>query len=53
MELSGNPQKLTNSLSYLQGLGVNLLQLAIANSLVKAENNCPAKSLILFYNFCV
>ncbi|MBC6432360.1 NIL domain-containing protein [Nostoc sp. HG1] len=31
LELSGNPQKLTNSLSYLQGLGVNLLELAIAN----------------------
>ncbi|MFS0519272.1 NIL domain-containing protein [Nostoc sp. UIC 10607] len=31
LELSGNPQKLTDSLSYLQQLGVNLLQLAIAN----------------------
>ncbi|MCC5606966.1 NIL domain-containing protein [Nostoc sp. CHAB 5834] len=31
LDLSGNPQKLTNSLSYLQGLGVNLLELAIAN----------------------
>ncbi|MBN3873228.1 NIL domain-containing protein [Nostoc sp. JL33] len=31
LQLSGNPEKLTNSLSYLQGLGVNLLQLAIAN----------------------
>ncbi|BBD68508.1 hypothetical protein NIES4072_41790 [Nostoc commune NIES-4072] len=31
LELSGNPQKLTNSLTYLQGLGVNLLELAIAN----------------------
>ncbi|MCC5625011.1 NIL domain-containing protein [Nostoc sp. CHAB 5715] len=31
LDLSGNPQKLTNSLSYLQGLGVNLLELAITN----------------------
>ncbi|MCC5657457.1 NIL domain-containing protein [Nostoc sp. XA010] len=33
LELSGNPQKLTNSLSYLQGLGVNLLELAIATQI--------------------
>lgn len=33
LELSGNPQHLTNSLSYLQGLGVNLVQIAIANQI--------------------
>ncbi|WP_118168337.1 NIL domain-containing protein [Nostoc sphaeroides] len=33
LDLSGNPQKLTNSLSYLQGLGVNLLELAIATQI--------------------
>jgi NIL domain len=31
LELSGNPPELANSLSYLQGLGVDLMQLAIAN----------------------
>jgi hypothetical protein len=39
LELSGNPQKLTNSLSYLQGLGVNLLQLAIANQIQPTHNS--------------
>lgn len=33
LELSGNPQHLTNSLSYLQELGVNLVQIAIANQI--------------------
>jgi hypothetical protein len=33
LEISGNPQELTNSLSYLKSLGVNLLQIAIANQI--------------------
>ncbi|MEH1805824.1 NIL domain-containing protein [Nostoc sp.] len=41
LELSGNPQKLTNSLSYLQGLGVNLLQLAIANQIQSNQHTLP------------
>ncbi|MEH1835865.1 MAG: NIL domain-containing protein [Nostoc sp.] len=41
LELSGNPQKLTNSLSYLQGLGVNLLQLAIANQIQPNQHCLP------------
>ncbi|MEH1969835.1 NIL domain-containing protein [Nostoc sp.] len=41
LELSGNPQKLTNSLSYLQGLGVNLLQLAIANHIQPNQHSLP------------
>ncbi|MEH2393763.1 MAG: NIL domain-containing protein [Nostoc sp.] len=41
LELSGNPQKLTNSLSYLQGLGVNLLQLAIANNVQPNQHSLP------------
>ncbi|MFN6473971.1 MAG: NIL domain-containing protein [Nostoc sp. SerVER01] len=41
LELSGNPQKLTNSLSYLQGLGVNLVQLAIANQIQPSEHFLP------------
>ncbi|WP_392535402.1 NIL domain-containing protein [Nostoc sp. C117] len=39
LELSGNPQKLTNSLSYLQGLGVNLVELAIANHIQPSQNS--------------
>ncbi|AFY31852.1 NIL domain-containing protein [Calothrix sp. PCC 7507] len=39
LELSGNPQQLTNSLSYLQGLGVNLVQLAIANHIQPKQHN--------------
>ncbi|MEH2237890.1 NIL domain-containing protein [Nostoc sp.] len=41
LELSGNPQKLTNSLSYLQGLGVNLLELAIANQIQLKHHSLP------------
>ncbi|WP_373524651.1 NIL domain-containing protein [Nostoc sp.] len=41
LELSGNPQKLTNSLSYLQGLGVNLLELAIANHIQLNQYSLP------------
>jgi len=41
LELSGNPQKLTNSLSYLQGLGVNLLELAIANHIQPNQHSLP------------
>lgn len=37
IELSGNPEKLTNSLSYLQVLGVDLLQLEIANHLKPSQ----------------
>lgn len=38
LELSGNPPELALSLSYLQGLGVDLLQLAIANHVQLSEN---------------
>jgi hypothetical protein len=41
LDLSGNPQKLTNSLSYLQGLGVNLLELAIANQIQSNQHPLP------------
>ncbi|MBD2515554.1 NIL domain-containing protein [Nostoc sp. FACHB-973] len=41
LELSGNPQKLTSSLSYLQGLGVNLVQIAIANQIQPTHNSPP------------
>ncbi|MHC0066798.1 NIL domain-containing protein [Nostoc sp. UIC 10890] len=41
LELSGNPQKLTNSLSYLQELGVNLLELAIANHIQLNQHSLP------------
>ncbi|MEH2389869.1 MAG: NIL domain-containing protein [Nostoc sp.] len=41
LELSGNPQRLTNSLSYLQGLGVNLLELAIANHIQPNQHSLP------------
>ncbi|MCV3215074.1 NIL domain-containing protein [Plectonema radiosum NIES-515] len=40
LELSGNPPELTYSLSYLQGLGVDLMQLAIANQ-IKSKNTQP------------
>ncbi|NEU75722.1 NIL domain-containing protein [Hassallia byssoidea VB512170] len=40
LELSGNPPELANSLSYLQGLGVDLLQLAIANH-IQSQNTQP------------
>lgn len=39
LEISGNPQQLTSSLSYLQGLGVNLVQLAIANHIQSNQNS--------------
>ncbi len=39
LELLGNPQQLTDSLSYLQGLGVNLLQMAIANHIQPKQHN--------------
>ncbi|MBD2693260.1 NIL domain-containing protein [Anabaena catenula] len=38
LEISGNPQKLVNSLSYLQDLGVNLAQIAIANQIQSQQN---------------
>ncbi|MBD2567109.1 NIL domain-containing protein [Anabaena lutea] len=38
LEISGNPQKLVNSLSYLQELGVNLAQIAIANQIQSPQN---------------
>ncbi|MEH2069229.1 MAG: NIL domain-containing protein [Nostoc sp.] len=41
LELSGNPQKLTNSLSYLQGLGVNLVELAIATQIHSTQHSLP------------
>ncbi len=45
LELSGNPQKLTNSLSYLQGLGVNLLELAIANHIQPKQHSLSFPNL--------
>ncbi|MEH1840995.1 MAG: NIL domain-containing protein [Nostoc sp.] len=41
LDLSGNPQKLTNSLSYLQGLGVNLLELALATQIQPNQHSLP------------
>ncbi|BAY07468.1 NIL domain-containing protein [Calothrix sp. NIES-2098] len=41
LELSGNPQQLTSSLSYLQELGVNLVQLAIANQIQFKQQSQP------------
>ncbi|MFH7027704.1 MAG: NIL domain-containing protein [Heteroscytonema crispum UTEX LB 1556] len=41
VELQGNPQQLAKSLSYLQGLGVDLVQLGIAGNLHKSENSQP------------
>ncbi|MBD2628284.1 NIL domain-containing protein [Trichormus variabilis] len=38
LEISGNPDKLVNSLSYLQDLGVNLAQIAIANQIQSQQN---------------
>lgn len=37
IELSGNPEKLTNSLSYLQILGIDILQLEITNQLKSSQ----------------
>lgn len=45
LELSGNPPELANSLSYLQGLGVDLLQLAIANH-IQSQNTQPFPNLV-------
>ncbi|OUL20418.1 NIL domain-containing protein [Nostoc sp. RF31YmG] len=41
LELLGNPQQLTSSLSYLQGLGVNLVELAIANQIQSDQHFQP------------
>ncbi|MBW4563464.1 MAG: NIL domain-containing protein [Mojavia pulchra JT2-VF2] len=41
LELLGNPEQLTNSLSYLQGLGVDLVQVAIANHIQLNQNSQP------------
>jgi ABC-type methionine transport system ATPase subunit len=45
LELSGNPSELANSLSYLQGLGVDLMQLAIANH-IQSRNTQPFPNLV-------
>jgi NIL domain len=45
LDLSGNPQKVTDSLSYLQGLGVNLVQLAIADHIQPNQNSQPFPNL--------
>ncbi|BAZ17909.1 hypothetical protein NIES4071_97900 [Calothrix sp. NIES-4071] len=37
IELSGNPEKLTNSLSYLKILGIDILQLEITNQLKPSQ----------------
>lgn len=44
LELSGNPPELANSLSYLHSLGVDLMQLAIANHM-KSGNTQPFPNL--------
>jgi len=41
LELLGNPQQVTNSLSYLQELGVNVVELAIANHIQSNEHFQP------------
>ncbi|OUL26163.1 NIL domain-containing protein [Nostoc sp. T09] len=41
LELLGNPQQLTSSLTYLQGLGVNLVELAIANHIQSDQHSQP------------
>jgi NIL domain len=41
IELQGNSQQLVNSLSYLQQLGVDLLQVGIAGNVYKSENSQP------------
>ncbi|WP_341531026.1 NIL domain-containing protein [Nostoc sp. UHCC 0302] len=45
LDLSGNAQEITNGLSYLQGLGVNLVQLAIANHIQPKQNSQPFPNL--------
>jgi ABC-type methionine transport system ATPase subunit len=45
LELSGNPPELASSLSYLQGLGVDLMQLAIANH-IQSQNTQPFPKLV-------
>jgi NIL domain len=39
VELQGNPKQIEKSLSYLQGLGVDLVQLAIADNIQPSENS--------------
>ncbi len=41
LSLSGSPQQLTDSLSYLQGLGVNLVELVIANHIQPNQHSLP------------
>jgi NIL domain len=41
VELQGNPQQLVNSLSYLQELGVDLVQVGIAGNIHKSEDSQP------------
>jgi len=41
LDLLGKPQQVTNGLSYLQGLGVNLVQVAIANHIQLNQNPYP------------
>lgn len=45
LELSGNPSELANSLSYLHSLGVDLMQLAIANH-IQSGNTQPFPKLV-------
>ncbi|MBD0261539.1 MAG: NIL domain-containing protein [Tolypothrix sp. Co-bin9] len=45
LELSGNPSELANSLSYLHSLGVDLMQLAIANH-IQSQNTQPFPNLV-------
>lgn len=41
LDLLGKPQQVTNGLSYLQGLGVNLVQVAIANHIQLNQTSHP------------
>ncbi|MDZ7961374.1 MAG: NIL domain-containing protein [Aulosira sp. DedQUE10] len=41
LELLGNPQQITNSLSYLQELGVSLVEVAIANHIQPKQHSQP------------
>lgn len=41
LDLLGNPQQVTNALSYLQGLGIKLVQVAIANHIQSNQNSQP------------
>jgi hypothetical protein len=45
LDLLGEPQQVTNGLSYLQGLGVNVVQVAIANHIQLNQTPYPFPNL--------